>query len=67
MFGRKRRQLEQRVTDLEERLDVRKWELPPENLIPYDDLPEYPDYSVTCWTEDEDVEGWNPRSPYGYL
>lgn len=60
-MGRRRRiaDLEQRIEELERRLDTRTWELPPRADIPLEDLPTLPDYSVSCWTEDM-VEAWNP-------
>ena len=57
---RRVKDLEQRLEAMETRLNTRAWELPPANDIPLEDLPEYPDYSVSCWTDDM-VDAWNPH------
>lgn len=67
MFGRKRRDLERRIEELEQRLDPRLWELPPANTIPIEDLPTFPDYSTHNAWWDEDEEGWTRPSTHGYL
>lgn len=50
---RRVKDLEARVTKLEERLNWRPWDMPPRPTIDSPDLPTLPDYSTPTWSEDE--------------
>ncbi len=53
--------LEERVAELEARLNGREWNLPPRNTIETVDLPTLPDFSAG-WDEDGPDDVWNPLS-----